>query len=85
LTVVQVVEQCWGMEGARPLLHDIGGVYHAILVVQVVVEDLVSWYSDADKLFVCGVCHLVFVEYLDDIVRYVKVLLGAEPAEIIAV
>ena len=61
------------------------GVYHSMLV-NTMVEALVSSDSDAEKLFVCGICHLVSVsvEYLD-IVPFVKVLLVFESAEVITV
>jgi hypothetical protein len=58
-------------------------LYHTVLV-HVVVELLVSGDPDAYELLVSNLVY-VLVEYLDDIVPFVKVLLGAEPAEVIAV
>jgi hypothetical protein len=59
-------------------------LYHTMLV-HVVVALLVSRDLDADELFVRGVSDLIsmFVDYLDDIVPFVKILFGAEPAEVI--
>jgi hypothetical protein len=55
------------------------------MLVHVVVALLVSRDLDADELFVRGVSDLIsmFVDYLDDIVPFVKILFGAEPAKVI--
>jgi hypothetical protein len=87
-TVVRVVVSSWGTGGVHGsvdarFLYD--GLYHTMLI-HVVVKLLVSRDLDAYEFLVSSISNLISmrVEYLDDIVPLVKVLLGAEPASLCA-